>query len=98
MKKVLLLFCGMLFATAVFGENFPNDFQAALKLVNEGKTAEAEEAFLKLAGQKAGKRATNESLAQARYRAAAGIDKAPADVREGARKKVEELEQNPIGK
>ena len=57
----------MLVAAVSFGENFPNDFQAALKLVNEGKIIEAEEAFLKLAGQKAGKRATDESMAQAAY-------------------------------
>lgn len=67
MKKVFLLLCGMLVAAVSFGENFPNDFQAALKLVNEGKIIEAEEAFLKLAGQKAGKRATDESMAQAAY-------------------------------
>ena len=50
---------------------FPDAFQAALKLSRTGTAAEAEAAFVRLAEQKAGKRATDESLAQAAYCAAA---------------------------
>lgn len=71
MRRNTLLFCGMLFSTSLLAGNFPQDFQAAMRLAYTNKPAEAEEAFAALAGQKAGKRATDESLAQAAYGAAA---------------------------
>lgn len=63
--RIGILVCGVLLPVCAFGSNFPEDFQAAKKLSSSGKPAEAEEAFLALAGRNLSKRATDESLAQA---------------------------------
>lgn len=69
MKKRILLLCGMLAALNVFAGTFPEDYQAALKLYNSGKFAEAEQAFIKLQDEKTTPRGIDESLAYAAYSA-----------------------------
>jgi tetratricopeptide (TPR) repeat protein len=72
LKRTIVLLCGVLSAAILAcGDNFPTDFQTAMKLRYSAPAAEAEAAFAKLAERKAGKRATDESLAQAAYCAAA---------------------------
>jgi tetratricopeptide (TPR) repeat protein len=69
MKKMMLLVCGMIFAATVFGGDFPQDYQSAIKLYNGGKYAESEEAFVKLTEQTSAPRGIDESLAYAAYSA-----------------------------
>jgi tetratricopeptide (TPR) repeat protein len=71
LKRTMMVVCGLLVAVSAHGGSFPDDFQAAMKLSSSGKAAEAEVAFVKLAELKTSKRATDESLAQAAYCAAA---------------------------
>ncbi len=78
MKKRMLLVCGMIFATSVFGINPAEEFQSAMKLYSGGKYAEAEEAFVKLSEQNTSPKSADESLAYAAYSAGQqkNIDKA----------------------
>lgn len=65
MKMIVAVLIGMLLSTGVFAGSFPEDFQEARKLYHTGKSAEAEAAFVALAGRNVSKRATDEALAQA---------------------------------
>jgi tetratricopeptide (TPR) repeat protein len=67
MKRRILLVCGTLIAASVFGGEFPNDFQSAVKLYNSGKYAAAQEAFIKLQNQTNSKRGIDECLAYTAY-------------------------------
>jgi tetratricopeptide (TPR) repeat protein len=69
MKKRMMLVFGMIFAGTVFGGDFPQDYQSAMKLYNGGKYAESEEAFVKLTEQTSAPRGIDESLAYAAYSA-----------------------------
>ena len=69
MKKRMLLVCGMILAGTVFGGEFVQDYQSAIKLYNGGKYTEAEEAFVKLSEEKTSARGIDESLAYAAYSA-----------------------------
>ena len=66
MKKAAILIA-MLSATVVHGANFPQDFQAALRLYEAGKITEARVAFLKLRDLKLTPQATDQSLLYAAY-------------------------------
>ena len=64
MKGGIALF-GALLSACALGGKFPQDFQSARKFYHSDKFAEAEAAFVELAGRNVSKRATDESLAQA---------------------------------
>ena len=75
-KSGILFVCALFLAANVNGGNFPQDFQEALALYNNGKIADAEVAFIKLSEQNVTPHATDESL---RYSAYCAVKQKNAD-------------------
>ncbi len=66
-SKPLLLMCALLGAAHAFAGNFPQDYQAALRLYDTGKIAEANDAFTKLAVSGPTQQAKDAALVHAAY-------------------------------
>ena len=67
MLRNTIVFCEMLFSASLLGGTFPQDFQSATTLYYSGKSAEAEDAFVKLYEQKPSQRGMDKSMAYAAY-------------------------------
>ena len=66
-SKPLLIMCALLSAAPALAGNFPQDYQAALRLYETGKIAEANDAFAKLSESGPNQPAKDAALVQAAY-------------------------------
>ncbi len=66
-RKAMVMLIAILGAVSVHGDNFPNNFQLAMRLYQDGQFVQAEEAFIELSGQRVAQLGIDASLTYAAY-------------------------------